>query len=211
MPEYGFFLTRIFLYLHRKIRVRENPYGIFCSGCKSLISNYFQQPIEGSIGVLEPRLLIYDGHLSHVRYDTLELAPQQKVTIIKLPPHTTDLLQPLDVAVFKSLKDHWGDILFQRFSMSRNKFEKSEFATVLSSEDVWKNAFTPASIKKGFRKCGISPPNRKMYSEHRLHQNLLKRYNTWVDNGKPDLASSELDSMEQEAFGTQSKIAKTDL
>ena len=131
-----------------------------------------------------------------MRYDTLELAPQQKVTIIKLPPHTTDLLQPLDVAVFKSLKDHWGDILFQRFSMSRNKFEKSEFATVLSSENVWKNAFTPASIKKGFRKCGISPPNRKMYSEHRLHQNLLKRYNTWVDNGKPDLASSELDSME---------------
>ena len=114
MPEYGFFLTRIFLYLYRKIRARESPYyGIFCSDSVSLISNYFQQPTEDSIGVLEPRLLIYDGHLSHVWYGTLELARQQKVTIIKLPPHTTDLLQPLDVAVFKSLKDHWGDILFQ--------------------------------------------------------------------------------------------------
>ena len=160
MPEYGFFLTRIFLYLYRKIRVRENPYyGIFCSGSVSLISNYFQQPTEDSIGVLEPRLLIYDGHLSHVWYGTLELARQQKVTIIKLPPHTTDLLQPLDVAVFKSLKDHWGDILFQRFS-------KSEFATVLSSGDVWKNTFTPENIKQGFRKCGISPANLKMYPEH---------------------------------------------
>ena len=36
----------------------------------------------------------------------------------------------------------------------------------------------------------------------------MKRYNTWVDNGKPDLAASELDSMEQEAFGTQSKNSK---
>ena len=167
MPEYGFFLTCIFLYLYRKIRVRENPYyGIFCSGSVSLISYYFQQPTEDSISVLEPRLLIYDGHLSHVWYGTLELARQQKVTIIKLPPHTTDLLQPLDVAVFKSLKDHWGDILFQQFSMSRNKLTKSEFATVLSSEDVWKNAFTPENIKQGFRKCGISPPNRKMYPEY---------------------------------------------
>ena len=92
--------------------------------------------------------------------------------------------------------------------MSRNKLTKSEFATVLSGEDVWKNAFTPENIKQGFRKCGISPPNRKMYPEYRFHQNLLKRYNTWVDNGKPDLAASELDSMEQQAFGTQSKNSK---
>ena len=65
------------------------------------------------------------------------------------------------MAVFKSLKDHWCDILFQWFSMSRNKLTKSEFAAVLPSEDVWKNAFTPENIKQGFRKCGISPPNRK--------------------------------------------------
>ena len=42
-------------------------------------------------GELENRLLIYDGHLSHIWYGTLELARAQKVTIIKLPPHTTDL------------------------------------------------------------------------------------------------------------------------
>ena len=66
MPEYGFFLTRIFPYLYRNIRVRENPYyGIFCSDCKILITKYFQQSTEDSIGVLEPRLLIYDGKPSH--------------------------------------------------------------------------------------------------------------------------------------------------
>ena len=59
-------------------------------------------------GVIEPRLLVFDGHLSHLWYGTLKLARNNNVTILKLPPHTTDLLQPLDVAVFKSLKDSWG-------------------------------------------------------------------------------------------------------
>jgi len=53
----------------------------------------------GDDDVLEPRLLIYDGHLSHVLYGTIELSRANKVSIIKLPPHTTDLLQPLDVSV----------------------------------------------------------------------------------------------------------------
>ena len=66
----------------------------------------FKQPTEDHDRELEPRLLIYDGHLSHMWHGTIALARQKKVTIIKLPPHTTDLLQPLHVAVFKSVKDH---------------------------------------------------------------------------------------------------------
>ena len=50
-------------------------------------------------GNLEPRLMIYDGHLSHLNYDTIKHARINNVTISKLPPHTTDLLQPLDVSV----------------------------------------------------------------------------------------------------------------
>ena len=78
------------------------------------------------------------------------VARQEKVTIINLPPHTTDLLQPLDVAVFKSLKDHWGDISIQPFRMFRNKLTDSEFGAVLSGEDVWKSALTTENVKQGF-------------------------------------------------------------
>ena len=56
-------------------------------------------------GVLEPRLVIYDGHLSHVNYATICYAREKNVAILKLPPHTTNVLQPLDVSVFKSLKE----------------------------------------------------------------------------------------------------------
>ena len=70
---------------------------------------------------VEPRLVIYDGHLSHVCYETIQLARKQNITLLKLPAHTTDLLQPLDVSVCKSLKEHWGKILFQRVNLKRSR------------------------------------------------------------------------------------------
>ena len=93
-------------------------------------------------GDIEPRLLIYDGHLSHVWYGTIELAREKKVSIIKLPAHTTDLLQPLDVSVFKSLKDHWGQILFERLKTTRSHLTKAEFASALCHPECWDSAFS---------------------------------------------------------------------
>ena len=52
------------------------------------------------------------------------------------------------------------------------------------------------------------PSKSKNVPEHRFHQNLLKRYNTWVDNGKPDLAATELYRIEQEAFRIHLKNSK---
>lgn len=76
-------------------------------------------------GSLEPRVMIYDGHLSHVSYETISFARENKVTVLKLPPHTTDLLQPLDVSVFKSLKEKWGRVLHQRLRKTRSTLTKS--------------------------------------------------------------------------------------
>ena len=52
-----------------------------------------------------PILLIVDGHASHTSLDVVERAISEQITILKLPPHCTDLLEPLDVSVFKPLKD----------------------------------------------------------------------------------------------------------
>ena len=103
-------------------------------------------------GNLEPRLMIYDGHLSHMDYATIKHAKENNVIILKLPPHTTDLLQPLDVSVFKSLKEKWGKVLFQRLCKTRSTLSRSEFSNTLSTDEVWKAAFTTESIQNGFRK-----------------------------------------------------------
>lgn len=145
--------------------------------------------------VLEPRLLIYDGHLSHLWYGTIELAREKKVSIIKLPAHTTDLLQPLDVSVFKALKNYWGDVLFKRLKTTRSHLTKAEFASNLCSPECWDMAFSTKNIENGFIGCGIYPCDREKYPKSRFHPHLLQRYEKWIEEGKPEISAAEIDDM----------------
>lgn len=56
-----------------------------------------------------PALLIFDGHSTHIQLKILEDAQKCGVTIIKLPSHASHLLQPLDLSVFKSMKNTWDE------------------------------------------------------------------------------------------------------
>ena len=98
-------------------------------------------------GEVEPRLLIYDGPLSYVWFETLKYAQEKKVVLLKLPPHTTELFQPLDVAIFKSLKGIWGSALFQRLKLERTKLSKAEFAELISMKKVWGPHFVRKILK----------------------------------------------------------------
>ena len=153
-----------------------------------------RQFVEGTTN-LEPRLLIYDGHLSRMYYPTLDLARKQNVTIINMPAHTTDVLQPLDVSVFKSLKSHWGKALFGRLKLSRSKLSKAEFSKLLVSSDVWNNAFSSSNNMNGFEKCGVLPVSRDRYPIHRFNGNLKNRYDIWLSEGKRELSREELYTM----------------
>lgn len=55
-----------------------------------------------------PVVLIMDSHASHINPDIITLAKENEIYILTLPSHTTHLLQPLDVGVYKSLKSHWS-------------------------------------------------------------------------------------------------------
>jgi hypothetical protein len=49
------------------------------------------------------RLLILDGHGSHVTMDFINYCDQNKILLAIFPPHSTHTLQPLDVVMFKPL------------------------------------------------------------------------------------------------------------
>ena len=55
------------------------------------------------------------------------------------------------MTVFKFLKDHLGDVLFQRNNILRLKLSKVEFGITLSIEDVWKKSFSIENIQKGLK------------------------------------------------------------
>ena len=57
----------------------------------------------------KPILLIYDGHGSHDTLDVITLSQEHNVLLYCLPPHTTHMLQPLDVGVFGPFQRAWAD------------------------------------------------------------------------------------------------------
>lgn len=75
-----------------------------------------------------PILLIFDGHSSHINLKLIMKAREENVTLVKLPPHTTDKLQPLDVCCFRPLKTRW-DKKISQWTMENHarRISKPEF------------------------------------------------------------------------------------
>ncbi len=114
-----------------------------------------------------PVLLIIDGHKSHLTLECIDLARENQVILLCLPPHTTHALQPLDVAVFKALKAHFSRSLRVRcFSKKNFIVSKCDFARVV--KELFEFSFLMANLKNGFSKCGIFPFNRTAVSSDKM-------------------------------------------
>lgn len=73
---------------------------LFLVPSRSLNDLFFLESIPSALSVL----IIEDGHSSHISIEVMNEACKNDVYLLCLPAHTTHILQPLDVAVFKSLK-----------------------------------------------------------------------------------------------------------
>ena len=78
-----------------------------------------------------------NGHLTHVSLELIEKAIEEKITIVKLPPHVTDRLQSLDVCCFDALKREWENKLNERMNLlgPRETISKSVLVDALSN--IW--------------------------------------------------------------------------
>lgn len=57
------------------------------------------------------RLLILDGHASHLSLQFVEYARSWNIILLCFPAHATAILQPLDVALFAPLSIRWTQVL----------------------------------------------------------------------------------------------------
>ena len=54
------------------------------------------------------RLLIMDGHASHLSLEFVDYARANNIILLCLPAHATATLQPLDVGIFGPLSRYWS-------------------------------------------------------------------------------------------------------
>ncbi|XP_072398087.1 uncharacterized protein [Diabrotica undecimpunctata] len=96
-------------------------------------SNYIEHTFLPNIPKDRPVVLIYDGHSSHTSIALIETALREDINILKLLPHTSHLLQPMDLAVFKPLKQMYDEarIKWQRRNYG-TKLPKSIFSSIIS-------------------------------------------------------------------------------
>lgn len=103
--------------------------------------------------------MILDGHSTHCNsVEMLEYADECGIILLCLPSHTTQFLQPLDRAFFKSFKSHFAKAcnLFIKTNPTR-KINRMIFGKLLS--DAWSKSATVENGISCFRATGIHPFN----------------------------------------------------
>ena len=113
----------------------------------------------------KPVLLTYDGHNSHLTYETIKVAKDNDIIILCLPPNTSHALQPLDVGLFRPLKMEWVKVVNEWARESRMRtIDKAVFPTLLSKLF---SRLKPEWIVGGFRASGLYPIDRAAV-KHRI-------------------------------------------
>ena len=105
------------------------------------------------------RLLICDGHGSHIGGSFIAYCMQKNIQLLVLPPHTSHMLQPLDVAIFGPLK--------KALTKALSPFHEAQLARIQKAE--WLEAYVQAressfsvnNIASAWRGAGLVPLNRK--------------------------------------------------
>lgn len=111
-----------------------------------------------------PILLVLDNHNSHATLEAWELAKENHVVMLTIPPHGSHRIQPLDVGFYSPLKT--------AYNKECNLFIKSRNLVKITPYDIaglFNKAYTRvASIEKGvssFKATGIFPMNPGVFGE----------------------------------------------
>ncbi|EDN06865.1 hypothetical protein HCAG_03395 [Histoplasma mississippiense (nom. inval.)] len=100
-------------------------------------------------------LLILDGHGSHLSPDFDQLCKDNAIICLCMPPHSSHLLQPLDVSVFAVLKRAYSGLVQQRMRLGFNAIRKADFLDAYPAARA--EAFKSRTIQNGFKAAGIVP------------------------------------------------------
>lgn len=114
-----------------------------------------------SIPRKRPVLLLLDGHTTHCSREFEDLAKRECIEVLCLSPHTSHLYQPLDVGIYKSLKDNFCTAV-QKQQRTKRGLKRRHFGKLLSW--AWDRTFTRMNFVNAFKGAGLWPINRTVIS-----------------------------------------------
>ncbi|KAI8654437.1 HTH CENPB-type domain-containing protein [Fusarium keratoplasticum] len=126
--------------------------------CESTFNMIFP-PISHAADTTIWRLIVFDGFTGHGVFAVREYCAKFCIITAPLPPHSTHVLQPMDVGVFQPLKNAHQKLLGKWLRKGNISFSRTDF--VRGFQEVFEEGFTAHNIISGFEKSGIYPPNPK--------------------------------------------------
>ena len=103
------------------------------------------------------RVLILDGYSSHATTSFDHFCMERKIIPLYMPPHSSHLLQPLDISCFAPLKHYYGQKIREMVQNSIHAIDKMDFLSVYTK--IHGQAFSKANILSGFSAAGLIPLN----------------------------------------------------
>ena len=101
------------------------------------------------------RLLVMDGHESHHSTEFELFCQDRKIITLCMPPHSSHILQPLNVGCFGALKKAYGRKIEGLMKSHITHITKADFLPAFFA--AFQSAMTENNIRGAFRGAGLVP------------------------------------------------------
>ena len=105
-----------------------------------------------------PVVLLVDGHSTHIDIEISRFCQKNEILLYCLPPHSSQITQPLDVGFYGPFKQSWKKAV-AKYSVENvgKSVTKEMFARVF--REAYDNTVKVGTIVNAFRNAGIFPVN----------------------------------------------------
>lgn len=147
------------------------------------------------------RLLILDGHESHLNQEFKDYCLEHKILTLCIPPHSSHVLQPLDLVCFSPLKLKYS--LRVRDLARRRVFHINKEGFLPAFRDAFFDVFTKENCQKAFEASGLVPLNAQVVLDR-----LEVRLHTPPASLLPETPWQSKTPSNTYEFGSQSKLVR---
>ena len=134
-------------------------------------------------------MLLLDGHASHISTAAIQFCVDEKIILLCLPPHTTHILQPLDVGVFSPLASTYKRLVQRKTRLGGGySIDKVDFLEFY--KQAREQAMRSEVICSAWEKAGLHPYKPDLILDRFPPQQVENEvYNVEIRSSTPEKAT----------------------